>query len=217
MLAHQRLGNHRTKTAHWTYLHTKYRITLAWQTISVYESFSWLASARWKYLRNAASMRAPSWKNCYNHMKTMWKRWHQPISTQNGFFGMWNICLTAGSGRQWPIGGSGAMGAPSSIIEQCSMIGMPSTLVEMILPVSWARVIVDLIIRSHGISSAFKRSPVNSACCRPVSTHNQTESTWTFEEVLHSRHTYRFLWDIAADHLNRLNCIGRGGWEWYVA
>lgn len=57
-------------------------------------------------------------------------------------------CFTDGSGRQWPIGGCGGIGAPSSSNEQCSM-GTLSILVEIILPVSCALVIVDLIILSH--------------------------------------------------------------------
>lgn len=71
---------------------------------------------------------------------------------------------TDGSGRQWPIGGSGAIGAPSSIREQCSMVGIDSSLPEISLPVSWARVIVDLTILSQLMSSVLRRSPVNSAC-----------------------------------------------------
>jgi len=38
----------------------EYLITLAWQTRISKESSFWLASARWKYLRKAASILAPS-------------------------------------------------------------------------------------------------------------------------------------------------------------
>lgn len=50
-------------------------MTLAWQTTNVYESCSCLASERWKCLRKPASMRAPSWKNCYIEMDVIIARW----------------------------------------------------------------------------------------------------------------------------------------------
>lgn len=83
--------------------------------------------------------------------------------------------LTCGSGCQWPIGGCGAIGAPSSMSEQFSM-GIFAICVDMILPVSWARVMVDRIILSKGIFSNFKRSPVHAACLRPISVRKRSAS-----------------------------------------
>lgn len=159
-----------------THRHTKYLITLAWQTIIVYESFSCLALARWKYLRKPASIRAPSMKNCYmspgdkkkNRKRCTFlsskKHEHKTKQTIKIEY----LLLTCGSGCQWPIGGCGAIGAPSSINEQFS-IGTFAICVDMILPVSCARVIVDRIILSNGSCKARSRSPVNAACFRPNS------------------------------------------------
>ena len=47
-----------------TYLQTKYRITLLWQTNNSKLSSFWSGVARWKNWRNAVSILAPSWKNC---------------------------------------------------------------------------------------------------------------------------------------------------------
>lgn len=58
--------------------------------------------------------------------------------------------LTHGSGRKCPTGGSGAIGAPSSIIEQLLTFADGNEL-EIILPVSRARVMVDQIISVQGI------------------------------------------------------------------
>ena len=48
-----------------TYLQTKYRITLLWQTSNSKLSSFWSGVARWKNWRNAVSILAPSWKNCW--------------------------------------------------------------------------------------------------------------------------------------------------------
>lgn len=77
-----------------TYRQTKYRMTFAWQTITVYESFSWSASARWKYLRKPASILAPSWKNCYNRSRLFGKhlidsvRFNVCVSNINAYMGL---------------------------------------------------------------------------------------------------------------------------------
>lgn len=86
-----------------------------------------------------------------------------------------HIVYTAGSGRQWPIGGSGGTGAPSSIIESCWIFrfSISGKHFKMIFPVSWALVIVEMKTVSMGILRSFKRSPVSLAWWRPVSVKNQ--------------------------------------------
>lgn len=111
---------------------------------------------------------------------------------------------TDGSGRQWPMGGSGGIGAPSSIIEQCSMLGIDSILVEIILPVSWARNIVDFTIKSQGNSSDFNRAPVNSACWRPDDTHGSKKLFYKIISML-----YQCRLSNAVDPCRRTCCIVR--------
>lgn len=117
------------------------------------------------------------------------------------------------SGRQWPIGGSGGIGAPSSSREQCST-GTSANECEMIFPVSCARAIVDRCILVQGMFSAFKRTPVKSACFRPISVRMRwaSVSKWITKDFrLILIYIGRGLWSSGTHR--RPHCTGRGGPE----
>lgn len=118
--------------------------------------------------------------------------------------------LTDGSGCQWPIGGCGAIGAPSSINEQFS-IGMLAIWVEIIFPVSCARVIVDRTITSSGNFNCFNRSPVKPACLRPTSVRYRSLSVAPFKLYCpwRMRIKWRTAFDLAASNLalNSFSCV----------
>lgn len=73
---------------------------------------------------------------------------------------------TWASGLQEPRGGSGGIGAPSLSKEQCSTLTSGKCF-PIIVPDSWARVMVDQTIRVMGKLNAFNRCPVKSHCFLP--------------------------------------------------
>lgn len=116
--------------------------------------------------------------------------------------------LTEGSGAQWPIAGWGCIGAPSSISEQFSIGIFIASSVEIILPVSWALVIVDRIILSHLISRTFNRWPVKLAWVLPLITkRNKFHSNFSLE--LNFLNVYRFRLSSADRQSIHPNCIDR--------